>query len=129
MLALDGLITDALIYDDDASRARLDAWSRQLLAFAPTLPTLIGSRGASLVAIGQYEAGKAMLAPLVISSPAGSFDAFMSQAFLALAEHALGDETAAQRLADAARTTPKTFEGSPRVTAMLARLDREMPQT
>src|SRR5262245_12085541 len=105
MLALDSLLTDGLIYGDDASRVHLDAWSQQAFAFAPTLPTLIGSRGASLVAIGQYEAGKALLAPLVISSKPGSFDAFMSEAFLALAEHRLGNEAEAQRLAQAARTT------------------------
>jgi hypothetical protein len=128
MLALDSLITDGLIISDDASRAHLDAWSLQALALAPTLPTLIGSRGAALVALGQYEAGKALLAPLVISSPAGSFDAFMSQAFLALAEHTLGDEAEAQRLAQAARTTAEAFEATPRMAAMLARLERDMQQ-
>jgi hypothetical protein len=50
----------------------------------------------------------------------------MSQAFLARAEHALGDEAAARRLADAARTIAEATPASPRVMAMLSRLEIEM---
>jgi hypothetical protein len=45
----------------------------------------------------------------------------MSLAFLAIADHRLGNAAAARRLADAVGTVPY-------VTEMLARLDREIPR-
>src|SRR5262249_24927542 len=110
MLVLDALVTDALVSRDPAVLPRLDDWSRQALALGPDLPTLLGSRGAVLVELGRYEEGKALLGPLAAASQAGSFDSFMSRAFLALAERALGNETAARQLANAARAAAEAVE-------------------
>jgi len=126
MLVLDVLVTDGLISGDPAVRPRLDEWSEQALALGPELPTLLGSRGAVLVELGRYEEGKALLAPLVASSPAQSFDSFMSHAFLARAERALGDEAVARQFADVARTTAQAVQATPRLMTMLARLEPEM---
>ena len=55
-----------------------------------------------LVELGRYEEGKALLASL---TPSGQdpFDTFMSRAFIAIAEHRLGNAAEARRFADAAR--------------------------
>ena len=127
MFALDALVTDGLISGDPAVRPRLDQWSRQALALGPELPTLLGSRGAVLVELGCYEAGKALLAPLAAAKDADPFDTLMTHAFLARAERALGDEAAAQQFADVARTTAEAIQASPRMMAMLARFETEVP--
>ena len=124
MLVLDALVTDGLISGDPAVCPRLDEWSEQALALGPELPTLLGSRGAVLVELGRYEEGKALLAPLVASSPAQSFDSFMSHAFLARAERALGDEAVARQFADVARTTAQAVQATPRLMTMLAQIGR-----
>jgi len=126
MLVLDALVTDGLISVDPAVRAHLDEWSEQALALGPKLPTLVGSRGAVLVELGRYEEGKALLAPLVASSPAQSFDSFMSHAFLARAERALGDEAVAGQFATVARATAQAVQAPPRLITMLARLETEI---
>jgi hypothetical protein len=123
MWVLDALVTDGLVSRDPAALPRLDDWSRQALALDPELPTVLGSRGAVLVELGRYDEGKAPLAPLAAASQAGSFDSFINRAFLALAERALGNETAARQLANAARTAAEIIEKAPHVTAMLGRLE------
>jgi Peptidase family M50 len=123
MWVLDALVTDGLVSRDPAVLPRLDDWSRQALALYPGLPTLLGSRGAVLVELGRYEEGKGLLAPLAAASQAGSLDSFMNRAFLALADRALGNETAARQLANAARTAAEVIEKTPLVTAMLGRLE------
>jgi len=50
----------------------------------------------------------------------------MTQAFLAGGERTLGNEAAARQLANDARTTVEAIQVTPRVAAMLARLDIEM---
>ena len=75
----------------------------------------------ALVECGCYEEGKALLAPLAALDQANSIDSFMSLAFLAIADHRLGNAAAARRLADAVGTVPH-------VTEMLARFDREIPR-
>src|SRR5215831_10487009 len=127
MWVLDALVTDGLVSRDPAVRPRLDDWSRQVLALGPDIPTLLGSRGAALVELGHYEAGKALLAPLAVATQAPPFDSFMNRAFLALAERALGNEAAAQQWANAARATAKALSKEPIMMAVLARLDGEMP--
>jgi hypothetical protein len=132
MWAFDALTTEGIVSGDPAIRPCLDGWSQQALTLGPDLPTLQGSRGAVLVELGRYAEGKALLAPLAAPDPARAFDAFMSQAFLALAERGLGNEAAARQSADAARATAKAAysgktETSPTIAAMLARLDREIP--
>jgi hypothetical protein len=119
---LDALVTDGLVSGDPAVLPCLDDWSRQALALGPELPTLLGSRGAVLVELGRYEEGKALLAPLAAASQAGSLDAFISRAFLALAERALGNEVTALQFANAARTAAEAIEKAPHVKAMLGRL-------
>jgi hypothetical protein len=126
---LDTLVTHGIVFDDPAVRPHLDDWSRRALALNPDLPTLLGSRGAALVECGRCEDGKALLAPLVaVLGQANSFDIFMNRAFLAIAEHRLGNAVAARQLADAARATADAAGNAPYVTAMLVRLDREIPR-
>jgi hypothetical protein len=125
MFVLDGLVTDGLISGDPAVRDHIDEWSQHALALGPEFSTLLGSRGAVLVELGRYEAGKALLEPLVAAHQGKSFDSLMSQAFLARAERALGDPEAARRLANAARSTSNAYQATPRITAMLSRLEVE----
>ena len=126
MWVLDALVTDGLLSGDSAVRARLDAWSLQALELGPELPTLLGSRGAVLVELGCYEAGKTLLAPLAAADQAGPYDSLMSQAFLARAERALGNQAAARQFANAAHTIAEAISATPRVMAMLARHETEM---
>jgi hypothetical protein len=124
MCALDILVTDGLASGDVSGRPHLDAWSQQALALGPDLPTLQSSRGAVLIDLGRYEEGKALLTPMAaVEQP----ESFISRMFLALAEHRLGNETVAQRYADAARATAKAIGKTPIMAAMLARLDSEVP--
>jgi hypothetical protein len=125
MWALDALVSDGIVYGDPASRLHLDAWSQQALELGRDRPTLQGSRGAVLVELGRYAEGKALLAPLAAPEQADTFDSFMSRAFLALAEHGLGNDGAARQCADLARANAE-FVGNAQtyVGAMLARLDR-----
>jgi hypothetical protein len=130
--ALDALITDGIISGDPAVRPFLDAWSQQALALGPDRPTLQGSRGAVLVELGRYAEGKALLAPLAAPDQPVSFDSFMNCAFLARAEHGLGNEAAARQLADAARAMVKTaISGETKtqdmIAEMLVRLHSEIP--
>jgi Peptidase family M50 len=126
ILALDALVTNALIYRDPPLRAQLDAWSQQALRLAPDSAALRGSRGAVLVELGRYQEGRALLAPLVGAQPAASFDAFMVQVFLARAERALGDIAAARALAAAARENAAAVRDIPEAAFMLSQLDAEL---
>jgi ATP-dependent Clp protease adaptor protein ClpS len=123
---LDALVTDGIVSGDPGVRPHLDAWSQQALALGPDLPALQGSRGAVLVELGRYDEGRALLAPLAAPGHAASFDAFISRAFLSLAEHGLGNEAAARQLADAARETAEAAGKNANMIDMLARLDREI---
>lgn len=123
---LDTLVTHGIVFGDPAVRRHLDDWSQRALALNPDLPTLRGSRGAALVECGRCEEGKALLVPLAVPDQANSFDSFMSRAFLAIAEHQLGNAAAARQFADAARATADAAGNAPYVAAMLTRLDREI---
>jgi Peptidase family M50 len=127
MYVLDSLVTDGLISGEPTVRPRLDEWSLEALTLGPEVRTLRGSRGAVLVELGRHEEGKALLAPLAASKDTQPFDSLMTYAFLARAERALGDEAAARRFADAARVTAQGNLASPRVMAMLARFETEVP--
>jgi hypothetical protein len=120
---LDALITDGLVSGDPAVRPRLDAWSQQALALGPDLPTLQGSRAAVLVELGRHAEAKEMVAPLAAPDQPASFDSFMGRAFLALAEHGLGNEAAARQAAAAARRTAEEAGQTESTMNMLARLD------
>jgi hypothetical protein len=55
------------------------------------------------VELGQFEAGKALLEELAAAKPGRAIDLAMTEIFLALAEHGLGNRAAAQRLLMEAR--------------------------
>jgi len=126
LVVLDDLVTYGVVSSDPAVRCHLDEWSLQALALGPELPTLLGSRGAVLIELGRYEAGKALLEPLVATYRGESFDSLMTQAFLARAEHALGNPEVARRLADAARSDANALEAAPRIMAMLSRMEADV---
>jgi hypothetical protein len=123
MLALDALLTSALMYRNPQLRAHLDAWSQQALQLGPDIATLRGTRGSVLVELGRYEEGKALLAPLAGSQSGNAFDAFMISVSLARAEHGLGNVAAARVLAAAAR---ESVSAIPSAAFMLSRLDAEL---
>jgi hypothetical protein len=123
MLALDALVTSGLMCPDPALRTHLDAWSQEALRLGPDSATLRGSRGAVLVELGRYQEGKTLLLPLVGAQSSESFDTFMSCVFLARAEHALGDATAARAHAAMAHENAEAF---PQAAVLLARLDAEL---
>jgi hypothetical protein len=125
ILALDALVTCALMYPDQLLRAHLDAWSQEALRLGPDITTLRGSRGAVLVELGRYQEGTELLAPLVAAQPGKSFDTFMSCVFLARAEHAMGNDAAAQALATTARDNAEAF---PQAAFMLSRFDAELAE-
>jgi hypothetical protein len=123
MLALDALVTSGLMFPDPSLRTHLDAWSQEALRLGPDSATLRGSRGAVLVELGRYQEGKTLLLPLVGAQSSESFDTFMSCVFLARAEHALGDATAARAHAAMAHENAEAF---PQAAVLLARLDAEL---
>src|SRR5262249_49850819 len=100
MLTLDCLLTTGLITGDPAFRRHLAAWATRVAALGPDIPTLAGSRGAVLIELGDFAAGKALLdsAPMT-----DTHDRAITTAFLARAEAGLGDPAAARRHADALR--------------------------
>jgi hypothetical protein len=127
LLLLDLLLTYGLVSDDLKLRSKLDEWSLRALSLAPSLPTLLGTRGAILVALGRYQEGKILLSSLPIKHDDASFDTtfdtLLNQLFLALAEQALGDSKNAQVLAAAARATAKTLAIAPLDVFLTTRLE------
>jgi hypothetical protein len=127
MLVLDALITDVLLFADPGLRPELDQWSLRALQLGPKLATLIGSRGSALVELGLYQEGKALLEPLAFADTAAPFDLLMSRIFLARAEHALGNATAAADLMRQAQATTDTAGAlAPGVSALIGRIEGEM---
>lgn len=129
MLVLDALLTYGLICDDQKLRPKLDEWSLRALALGPDIPSLLSTRGAILVSLGRYEEGKALLSSLPNRQDNASFDSMfdtlMNQVFLARAECALGNTTAARSLAAAAHTTAKILTASPAVALLMACFESE----
>jgi tetratricopeptide (TPR) repeat protein len=101
ILVLDALVTIGAVSRDPDYLCFLDEWSRRALAFDPSLPTLRGSRGAALVALGRYDEGEAVLAS--VDATASPEDFALSQLFLAKVHMARGDAEAARRSIEAAR--------------------------
>jgi Peptidase family M50 len=126
MLVLDALVTDGLLYGDPDLRPRLDEWSLRALQLGPQVKTLLGSRGAVLVELGRYKDGKALLEQAAASHRSDSFGSFMTNIFLARAEHALGDAPAARRLMTAARMEVETGSMSPGVVSLIKRTEAEL---
>jgi hypothetical protein len=124
LLVLDWLVTTGLTSGDPAFRERLDHWSLRALQLGPDINTLRGSRGSVLVELGRWEEGKAMLSK--VDAAEGSFDALMTQIYLARAEHALGNTAAAKALAEAARNTGASHPQSPALTRLLPQLEAEL---
>jgi hypothetical protein len=102
LLVLETLSTDALIFGDPDLRTHIDAWSLRALALAPDVRTVRGTRGGVLVELGRYTEAKPFLEPLT-SAEETSLDRVLGHAFLARAEHGLGDTPAAQCHASEAR--------------------------
>lgn len=121
---LDLLVTRGLVTADPVLRPHLDAWSQALVALEPDRPTRWGSRGSVLVELGRCREGKALLAPLAAPDQP-PFDAFMSRAWIAFAEHRLGNTAAARQFADAARATTGIDPAT--AATVLARLEEEIP--
>ncbi len=126
LLVLDGLIGAALVFEEPATRPELDEWSRRALELAPGLETIRGSRGAALAVLGRHQEAKAMLEPLAAGA-ASSFDALMSQIFLARAEFGLGNVDTARRWARSAQTIAAAWQLLPAdIETLLARTDAQL---
>ena len=61
-----------------------------------------------------------------VAAAEGSFDAFMTQIYLARAEHALGNTATAKKLAEAARTISGSLPVSDATSNLLPRLEAEL---
>jgi hypothetical protein len=123
LLLLDAVMTDALLFRDPALHARLDEWSQRALALAPEIETVRGSRGAALVELGRYAEARPLLEPL--TRAASMLDRILSHAFLARAEHALGNSSEAIRLVTEARRLCDGNGCPPPVAALVARVEVE----
>jgi Zn-dependent protease len=133
MFALNALITCGLVYDDLELRHHLDEWSLRALALGPNNPTLIGSRGAALITLGRYEEGISLLSPLPRVGSGGSFEAkfdtFMNSVFLARAQLALDQRTAADESIAAAKAIAKELSSCPVVPLLMKRMQRDEEAT
>jgi hypothetical protein len=136
MYALDWMIADGMIGDwlmtdrraaagqiftDPGLRPKLDEWSDRAMRLGPKIKTIVTSRGAVLVALGRYIEGKALLQRLVSIKGAPLLDAVLIRIYLARAEHALGNATAARRLIEQARAITRA-EARPPLLARWLRL-------
>jgi peptidase M50-like protein len=127
MLVLDALVTDGLLFADPALRSELDQWSLRALQLGPEVRTLVGSRGAALVETGRYQEGKALLETVAFADDIRPFDALMSRIFLARAEHALGNSTAAAGLMTQVRSeTAKPGAVGPATMTLIERIESDM---
>jgi hypothetical protein len=95
---LDHLITVGLVSGAPEFRSHLDRWSQRARELGPDITTLKGSRGAVLVELGQFEAGRALLQELAVANDGRAIDVVMTKIFLAWAEQGLGNDAAAQAL-------------------------------
>jgi peptidase M50-like protein len=125
LLTLDALMTDAVLYEDPALLAQIDAWSLRALALGPEVKTLHGTRGAALVALKCYDEAKILLTPLT-GEDADAFDRLLSKTFLARAEHGLGNTAAARTLIAQAQTICDSGPPRPAAAALVARVAKEV---
>lgn len=128
MLVLDKMLTYALVPGDVEFRCKLDAWSRRALELGPGLQTLLATRGAVLVELGEYEAGKALLLPVLAQQGNAAdalFDKLLCQYFMARAEHALGNVAESRAFEEAARKTAASISETAPVQVLLRRLEAE----
>jgi len=99
---LDGGITKMLYDDRKADLARLADWAEEFRRLAPDVSTVRGSLGAVSVLLGRPSEGRPGL--LAAAAEGTIFDRFISMAFLARVDWALGDRMAAEKaLAEAYR--------------------------
>jgi len=122
LLALDRLMSDALIREECDLGSDLERWSSRAFSLAPDLASIRDSRGACLVRLGRHLEAKALLAP-VADQEMSMFDRLMTHAFLARAEFGLGDIAAARHWAISARELNADLGDPPNLRAMLARLE------
>ena len=131
VLVLDALLTYGLVCGDSTLRPYLDEWSVRALNLAPGTATLLGTRGAVLVELGQHEAGKPLLLPLAQDNANANlsdskFDALISQLFLIRAEFALGNVEKAAAMAAAALRTAEVATQTADVRMVMARFSHEL---
>jgi dienelactone hydrolase len=139
MYALDWVITDWLMTDrlaaagpnfaDPSLRPKPDEWSDRAVRLGPKIKTLVASRAAVLVELGRHREGKALLQNLVSIKGAPLLDALLNRIYLARAEHALGNATAARRLIGQAQAIARAGARPPLLTAwmrLIQRATREM---
>jgi hypothetical protein len=125
LLALDALATDALLFRDPALLAHIGTWSLRALVLAPQLRTVRGTRGGALVELGRHVEAKSLLEPLTLAEE-GSLDRVLGHAFLARAEHALGDAASAARHVSEAQRICDATTRSPAITVLLERIKAEV---
>jgi hypothetical protein len=125
LLVLDALSTDTLLFGDPALRAHLDAWSLRALTLAPAIRTVRGTRGGVLVELGRHAEAKPFLEPLTQAEET-SLDRVLGHAFLARAEHALGETAAARRHASEARRICSATARPPAITSFVERIEAEV---
>jgi hypothetical protein len=120
VVVLDLLSTDALIFADPDLRPHLEKWSLRAFNLAPNVKTVCATRGGALVEQGRYAEAITLLEPLT-SAEEPAFDRLLTHAFLARAEHALGNTEAAVRNIAHAR---EIWDASPQVTALISFMQR-----
>jgi len=126
ILVLDLLVTRGLIFGDSTLHSRLDEWSLRALDLGPDIETLIGSRGAVLVELGQCKAGKRLLQRAATRGRLEAHDMIMNDVFLARAEHALGNAARGRYLIKSVRRAIRAQAVLPGVIFLIARVEAEL---
>lgn len=125
-VALDRLLTDAVLRAQQATPAQLDVWSSRLLRLYPHQATAWGSRGAALVLLGRTDEGVTLLRQCHEAADASGFDRLVSALLLAQAELAAGDRDLARRWLAAAQgetQARRTLDSNPSFAAEFARVE------
>ena len=94
-LLKDGFVTTVLLYGWEPLLPLADTYSAQLLEGSPDVITYKGSRGSVLIDFGKLHEGKALLEEVFTKSKA-TYDRCIAAAFLATAEHRLGNSASAE---------------------------------
>ena len=131
LLALDMLISIALVARDPVFCGNLGDWARQITELDPGGALTTSTRGVVLVELGDFAAGKALLDTVAKpdftpSDPFETGDHILVQAFIARAEGALGDpRTGRGRLGEVRRAigTNSAYES---LRPLVDRIDREL---
>lgn len=131
LLALDLLISRALILRDPVFCDHLGDWERQIAELDPDGALTASTRGAVLVELGQFAAGKLVLERVARPDfnpydPFEAMDHIMVQSFIARAEGALGAPHAGRhRLVDVRRAI-RHNQAYEWLRPLVERIDREL---